>query len=143
MSNYLLMAVGVIFLTITVSLIVPEGKLSKIINFVMRLVCILALIQPALQLFNFANDTEEIVDYNYISAVFARSQGDELERIIYENFEVECDCVVSVEYDGEAFNQTLLTITFNERIDDKILQEIYAYLTEIGYININVNEKTE
>jgi flagellar motor component MotA len=143
MTEYLIVAVGVIFLTIIVSIIAPDGKLSKIINFVLRLICILALIQPTLQLFNFTDDATQLVNYDYISQVLAKSQSEQVEQLILEKFDVECECVIEIEYDSEALNQTLINLTFNSATDDKIIQEIYAYLGEIGYININVHEKTE
>ena len=46
MKTYLLTAAGVIFLSVIVSLVIPEGKLNKSIVFVMRMACILVLIQP-------------------------------------------------------------------------------------------------
>ena len=52
MKGYLLTAAGVIFLSVMVSLLMPEGKLNKSITFVMRLICILVLIQPLTGIFN-------------------------------------------------------------------------------------------
>ena len=46
MKGYLLTAAGVIFLSVIVSLIIPDGKLNKTIVFVMRMACILVLLQP-------------------------------------------------------------------------------------------------
>ena len=51
MKEYLLTAVGVIFLSVIVSLIVPDGKLNKTIVFIMRMVCIFVLIQPVSGIF--------------------------------------------------------------------------------------------
>ena len=58
MKAYLLTAVGVIFLTVIVSFIVPEGKLKKSVNFVLRLVSICVLIQPVTKIFSFAPEKE-------------------------------------------------------------------------------------
>ena len=44
MKTYLLTAAGVIFLSVIISLVIPEGKLNKSIVFVMRMACILVLI---------------------------------------------------------------------------------------------------
>ena len=46
MKAYLLSAAAVIFLSVIVSLIIPEGKLNKKKVFVMRMVCIFVLISP-------------------------------------------------------------------------------------------------
>ena len=60
MKEYLLSAVGVIFLSVIVSLIVPDGKLNKTIVFIMRMVCIFVLIQPVSGIFKITDaDIEE------------------------------------------------------------------------------------
>ena len=51
MKVYLLTAAGVIFLSVVVSLLIPEGKLHKSVTFVMRLICIVVLIQPVTGIF--------------------------------------------------------------------------------------------
>ena len=51
MKIYLISAAAVIFLSVLVSLIIPEGKLNKTIVFILRMVCIFVLIQPITGIF--------------------------------------------------------------------------------------------
>ena len=55
MKTYLLTAAGVIFLSVIISLVIPEGKLNKSIVFVMRMACILVLIQPITGIFKISS----------------------------------------------------------------------------------------
>lgn len=68
MKTYLLGAAAAIFLSVIVSLLVPEGKLNKSITFIMRLICILVLIQPLTGIFKIgsSDNSESKVDYTYI-----------------------------------------------------------------------------
>ena len=73
MKIYLLTAAGVIFLSIIVSLVIPEGKLNKTIVFVMRMA---ASKSVCVGLFSFVyykygadeyNDKQNYYDYFFIS----------------------------------------------------------------------------
>ena len=59
MKAYLLSAVGVIFLSVVISLLVPEGKLKKSVTFIMRLICILVLIQPVTGIFKLPDVSQD------------------------------------------------------------------------------------
>ncbi len=61
MKTYLLTAAGVIFLSVIVSLLIPEGKLNKSIVFVMRLACIFVLIQPITGIFKIKSSTVRFI----------------------------------------------------------------------------------
>ncbi len=138
MSTYLLSAVGVIFLSVIVSLLVPEGKLNKSITFVMRLICIFVLVQPVTGIFKISESSSESgVDYEYISAVYSNHQSKQLEKILAEKFKVDTDCTVSVVYEDGNFSQVATSVCLaSENVE--IFDSIYEYLLESGYINITV-----
>lgn len=141
MTNYLLTAAGVIFLTVIVGFIIPEGKLNKSVNFILRLVCIGVLLQPITGIFNFSTTTEgNLADYEYICAVYSQTQSEQLERDISKNLGIECICTVSITFeDGQICENGVAVLV--EDCDDKKVDLIWEYLKSAGYINITVNEK--
>ena len=137
MKTYLLTAAGVIFLSVIVSLIIPEGKLNKTIVFVMRMACILVLIQPITGIFKIsqtANDAP-LYDYVYICKVYSDNQSEQLEKLLYEKFSEECECTVEIVHDNGNFKVESVTV---EVKDEKSIGEIYAYLEQLNYKNIQV-----
>lgn len=143
MTAYLLSAVGVIFLSVIVSILVPEGKLNKSIVFVMRLCCIFVLIRPIVGVFKIEDKSsgEEFFDYEYVCNVYSENQSGQIEELIYKEMGIETECRVNIEYDGGEFRETAVTVeTVNP--DEQILDKIYEYLQGLGYINISVYAKT-
>lgn len=141
MTAYLLSAAGVIFLTVIVSFIIPEGKLNKSVNFILRLVCIGVLLQPVTQLFKFAPTEEKpLADYEYICGVYSQTQSEQLENEVRKNLNIECECVVSVEFADGKISENGVAV-FVENCDNEKVDFIKEYLQELGYINITVNEK--
>lgn len=144
MSTYLALSAGIIFLTVLVGFIIPEGKLNKTISFVVRLACIFILISPLLKVFGFKQTTDDgdLIDYGYICSVYSKSQSEQLERLISENVGVECSLVVDFTYEDGVFKENGVTI-LTDFVDSVTIEKIQAYLGELGYININVNEKDD
>jgi hypothetical protein len=144
MQSYIAVAAGMVLLSVVLSLIIPEGKLNKIINFILRLACILVLIQPITQLFNInlSDDGSSLIDYEWITSVYTQTQNTALTKAIYEKFEVECDCDVDYTYVDGKFVENSVTITINN-CNDQTKNSIYEYLKGLGYIHINVNERTD
>lgn len=143
MKEYLLSAVGVIFLSVIVSLIVPDGKLNKTIVFIMRMVCIFVLIQPVSGIFKITDaDIEEpIFDYVYISKVYSDNQSEQLEKIIKAKFGTDSECEVVIGYDNGQFKVQEVKVGLLVQ-DKEIIDKIYAYLEESKYINITVYAKS-
>lgn len=140
MKTYLLAAFGVIFLTLLLSFISPEGKLKKTVNFVMRVACICVLISPVTDLFDLPSSAETMQsDYEYICREYANSQSIALQELIYEELGTDCDCEVSVIFENESIKENGVIV--RGQFDDKMRETIVAYLRELGYINITVNEK--
>lgn len=139
MKAYFLTAAGVIFLSVIVSLIIPEGKLNKSITFVMRLICIAVLIQPVTGIFDIRSpqDTSDYFDYEYVSEVYSEHQNTQMEKLLKDEFGVESECVVTVEYKEGEFKVTATEIALKKNYEEK-LEEIYTYLSGLGYINITV-----
>ena len=145
MKVYLLTAAGVIFLSVIVSLLIPEGKLHKSVTFVMRLICIFVLIQPITGLFNIKETnsswSDDFFDYEYVCGVYSDHQSEQLEILLEKEFEVDANCAIKVEYAEGEFKVTEVGVELNKN-NSKLIQEIYAYLDGLGYINITVYAKS-
>jgi len=145
MKVYLLTAAGVIFLSVIVSLLIPEGKLHKSVNFVMRLICIFVLIQPITALFNIkVTETSvdaDYFDYEYVSGVYSDHQSGQLEILLEKEFKASTDCLVKVDYEEGEFKVTEVQVGVDKK-DEKLFEDIYAYLDGLGYINITVYAKS-
>lgn len=143
MKTYLLTAVGVIFLTVIISFIVPEGKLKKSVNFVLRLVSIGMLVSPITKIFDFTvSDGSAAYDYNYVSEVYSQNQSRLLTKKVTEELGYDCICIVDVVYDGDKMYENGVTVSGNfENV--QTVEQITEYLEGLGYINITVNETTD
>lgn len=145
MKVYLLTAAGVIFLSVIVSLLIPEGKLHKSVTFIMRLICIFVLVQPITGIFKIKDTTsplsDNFFDYEYVSGVYSDHQSEQLETLLKNKFEVDTDCVIKVDYTEGEFKATEVSVAVNES-SQKLIDEIYAYLDGLGYINITVYAKS-
>lgn len=139
MKTYLISATAVIFLSVMVSLIIPDGKLNKTIVFVMRMACIFVLIQPITGIFKIKTSAANspLYDYEYICKVYSDNQSEQLEKIIYEKFAVESSCTVNIVYDSGEFRADGVDVEINYE-NYKIIDDIYEYLEELKYINISV-----
>ena len=140
MKTYLISATAVIFLSVMVSLIIPEGKLNKTIVFVMRMACIFVLIQPITGIFKIKNtgvSNSSLYDYEYICKVYSDNQSEQLEKLIYEKFAVESTCTIKIVYDDGEFRADGVDIEINSE-NYEIIDDIYEYLEELKYINISV-----
>ena len=139
MKTYLLSAAAAIFLSVIISLLVPEGKLNKTITFIMRLVCILVLIQPITGLFKLSPQwpTDSTVDYVFVESVYSDHQSAQLEKLIKTEFETECECTVKVEYADGEFKAKEAAVKIKEN-NSELIKTIYEYLQELNYINITV-----
>ena len=142
MKVYLLSAAGVIFLSVIVSLLIPDGKLNKSITFVMRIICIAVLIQPITGLFKFNQTSSQLnlFDYEYVASMYTLNQSEYLEKQLFDKFGVQTDCVVDVRFEDNSFFVYGVTVEIYE--NSEISQQIYAYLEELKYINISVYEKS-
>ena len=143
MKVYLLTAAGVIFLSVVVSLLIPEGKLHKSVTFVMRLICIVVLIQPVTGIFKIGDSatSTEFFDYEYVCGVYAEHQSGELEKLIDKEFDVSAECDVKVEYSAGEFKVSGVSVQIDEN-NLKLIDEIQAYLDGLKYINITVYAKS-
>lgn len=145
MKIYLLTAAGVIFLSVIVSLLIPEGKLHKSVTFVMRLICIFVLIQPITGLFNLKTETDttggDYFDYEYVSGVYSDHQSEQLQILLEKEFNVKADCLIEVVYEEGEFKVNSVRVGLDEN-NRNLIEEIYAYLDGLGYINITVYAKS-
>lgn len=141
MKTYLLSAAGVIFLSVIVSILLPEGKLHKTAAFVMRLICIFVLIQPVIKIFKIPSvPAEELVNYGYVCEQYSKHQSSQLGELILKEFALESECTVEVGYeDGQFEVKNVEVAVFNA--DENNIEEIGSYLRGLGYINITVYAK--
>ncbi|MDE7257501.1 MAG: stage III sporulation protein AF [Clostridia bacterium] len=143
MKAYLLTAAGVIFLTVIISFIVPEGKLKKSVNFVLRLVSIGMLINPITKIFSFTPTGGSVAyDYDYVCEVYSQNQSRLLTQKINDELGYDCVCRVEILYDGTKISENGVTVSGNfENV--QTVEQITEYLEGLGYINITVNETTD
>lgn len=137
MQAYLLSAVGVIFISVVVSLLIPDGKLNKTIVFVMRLIGIFVLIQPIKGIFHLPEgESAQYFDSGFVAAAYSENQSRSLERLLAETFSAETECRVDVGYEDGGFKVRGVEVQIAK--DGDLIEEIYAYLEKLGYINISV-----
>lgn len=140
MKTYLLSAVGVIFLTVIISFIVPEGKLKKSVNFVLRLVSIAMLVSPVTKLFKFTpSSSSTTYDYDYVCAVYSQTQSRLLTQKVQDDLGLDVVCQVKIKYDGQKISENGVIVTGNFK-NVQTVSQITEYLEGLGYINITVNE---
>ena len=140
MKIYLLSAAGVIFLSVIVSLLVPEGKLNKTITFIMRLICIMVMIQPLTAIVGgngASGGNVNSADYVYVCEIYSEHQSGELEKLLLEKLGAKTKCSVDVGYEDGEFKVTGVTVLTEEN-NLKLIESIYEYLGQLHYINITV-----
>lgn len=139
MKIYLLSATAVIFLSVMVSLIIPEGKLNKTIVFIMRMACIFVLIQPITGIFKVSTSVSDapLYDYEYICKVYSENQSEQLQKLILDKFEIESTCFVNITYENGEFKAAGVNIEIDQE-NDELIANIYNYLEELKYKNISV-----
>ena len=144
MKIYLISAAAVIFLSVIVSIVIPEGKLNKTIVFVMRMACIFVLIQPITGIFKISASSSNttLYDYEYICKVYSDNQSEQLEKIIFEKFGVESTCFVKIVHENGEFAVDGVIVEINQA-NEEIIEDIYEYLEELKYINISVYAKSD
>ena len=77
------------------------------------------------------------MDYTFIAETYTKGQSAELERRIMEKFGVKSECNVPIEYkDNKFYAETAEVKIFSENFS--LINGIYEYLVELGYINITV-----
>lgn len=139
-TSYLFTALGMVFLTVIVGFIVPDGRMKRSVSFVLRLVCIFVLIQPVVGIFSYESSSGGYeVDYSYICNAYSESQSNFLTELINDEFSCDCVCRVEVIYTDGKITENGVAVTGNFS-DEEIISRIVEYLEGLGYINITVNE---
>lgn len=140
MTAYLVTACGAVFLSVVVSFIIPQGKLSKTINFVLRMVCVAILISPLAKIFTISDEEfDDMVDYDYICSVYSENQSAALEKFITEKYSAQSECEVDIVYGEDGFYADSVEVCLIGSYGN-LCDEIYEYLEEADYINITVYE---
>ena len=140
-AEYLYAALGVVFLSVIAGLLIPDGRLKKSINFVLRLICIFVLINPVLNLFGIEEEVNNVtLDYDYICEVYSKNQSDLLTQKVIADCNVDCVCTVEVVYDEDKIKENGVTVNGNFP-DEQSINKILEYLQSLGYIDITVNDQ--
>ena len=140
-AEYLYVALGVVFLSVIAGLLIPEGKLKKSVNFVLRLICILVLINPLLNRFGIEEEVKNItLDYGYICEIYSKNQSELLTQKVISDCQTECVCTVEVIYEDDKIKESGVTVTGNFK-DEQSINKILEYLKGLGYIDIIVNDQ--
>lgn len=140
MTAYLVTACGAVFLSVVVSFIIPQGKLSKTINFVLRMVCVAILISPLAKIFTISDEEfDDMVDYDYICSVYSENQSAALEKFITEKYSAQSECEVDIAHGEDGFYADSVEVCLIGSYGN-LCDEIYEYLEEADYINITVYE---
>lgn len=141
MKTYLLTAFGVIFLSVIMSYIVPEGRLKKTVNFILRIISITVLISPITGLFELSPSPQsQIIDYEYVCEMLSDNQSRLLKNKLADELGIDCEVNVAVIFENDSISEDGVTVTGDFDSDSK--QKILEYLGGLGYININVNEES-
>lgn len=140
-SQYLFTALGVVFLSVIAGLLIPDGKLKKSINFVLRLICILVLVYPVLNLFGIEDQVKNYsLNYEYICEIYSNNQGELLTGKVIADCGVDCVCTVHVVYENDKIIENGVTVTGKFK-DAQTINKILEYLQGLGYIDITVNDQ--
>lgn len=143
MTAYLITACGAVFLSVVVSFIIPQGRLNKTITFVLRMVCIAILISPLADIFTISDEKfDDMVDYDYICAIYSENQSRALEEGIAEEFSAQSECNVNIVYGEDGFYAESVEVCLLGSYGN-LADKIYEYLEEADYINITVYESSD
>lgn len=138
MTAYLLSVSGAVFLSVIVSFLIPDGKLNKTVSLVLRLICILIIISPITQIFKIDDGQVEIAaDIDFVVTAYTKNQNTALKESILNEFNIDCDCDVEIEYSDGEFVEKSVTVKISQK-DLNLIDQIYAYLEKLNYINITV-----
>ena len=141
--GYLIAVFSVIFVALICSFIVPEGKLKKSINFVLRIICIGVLIKPVVGLFKLnSSSSQAVYDYDYICKIYSENQSNLLTQKINDKFNTDLICIVKIIYTDEKITEDGVTVNGNFK-EGVTIDAITEYLRELCYINITENEKSD
>ena len=85
--------------------------------------------------------SDDFFDYEYVCGVYSDHQSEQLEMLLEKEFEVDVNCAIKVEYAEGEFKVTDVGVELNQN-NSTLIEEIYAYLDGLGYINITVYAKS-
>lgn len=100
MSAYILSICGAVILSALVTIIMPEGKIGKFINGVLKILCVFIMLVPLVNWVSDlkfegkgeGNETEVSLDEDYLDYFFgkqAESFSEELKKIVEKEFSIK------------------------------------------------------
>ena len=152
MSEYLLTIIGTVLLSAVITAVLPDGKTANTVKGVAKLVCVLAIVTPALQFFKTGNGKESKNPKNffaetviqtdegfikYYSEMRVRYTESVLEQEIFEKFGVACEAALSWKtsetnsFQGNGEIQiTQIQIKLKNNTDEEVVLRMWEYLTK-------------
>lgn len=140
MSGYLLSVIGVILLTSLLTVVIPQGKTSKIVAAISKLACIVAILMPIPSLLkgeetDFFGETIIETDEAYIkycSEMRVREAEYNLQKQLREQYSERLD--FSLYWGWEEENEPVIRVyradIFCEELTEEERQSISVFLTE-------------
>lgn len=152
LSEYLLTIIGTVLLSAVITAVLPDGKTANTVKGVAKLVCVLAIVTPALHFFKIGNGNENENPKNffsetviqtdegfikYYSEMRVRLTESALEQEILEKFGVACEAALvwkkckanSLQENGE-IQITQIQIKLKNNTDEEVALRMWEYLTK-------------
>ena len=155
MSVYVLSVMGTVLLCALLTAILPTGKTTSIVKGVSRLACVISIVMPVLVFFQsgkwsvnqniFQNDfAENVIQTDdafikYYSEMRVHETQTALEQVIYEEFSVQAEIVISWEiykdkyaddYEWQKIKITNIHVKNKEKQTEEVERAMWVYLTE-------------
>lgn len=152
MSAYILSICGAVILSALVTIIMPEGKIGKFINGVLKILCVFIMLVPLVNWVSDlkfegkgeGNETEVSLDEDYLDYFFgkqAESFSEELEKIVEKEFSIKVLIVTDWECADYAFSVRKVQINikdFGMNGNDEhimIIEQLRTRVSEIANID--------
>ena len=159
MKAYILSVCGAVIISSLAVILLPEGRMGKFINGILKLFCLLIMLIPLFSLlrdFSMPDQDENtsgiVLDENFIDYFYSQQASQEeewLAELMKEEFSVSADVQIewdSVEYAYERSKVNVKIENFGMHGDDEhilIISEIKARIAEVLQISSEVIEVYE
>ncbi len=159
MKAYILSVCGAVIISSLAVILLPEGRMGKFINGILKLFCLLIMLIPLFSLlrdFSMPDQDENtsgiVLDENFIDYFYSQQASQEeewLAELMKEEFSVSADVQIewdSVEYAYERSKVNVKIENFGMYGDDEhilIISEIKARIAEVLQISSEVIEVYE
>lgn len=152
MSEYLLTIIGTVLLSAIITAILPDGKTANTVKGVAKLVCVLAIVTPALGYLktanisdsenprNFFSETGIQADQDFIKyycAMRVRNAETQIEEEMLDKFDVKCKATLTWTANEKSASSvetsiavTKISIEIKNDTDEEDVLAMWEYLTK-------------